>query len=65
MLSGEYADWRSIVAEEEARQATDYKLDFVLPMRDVYQAAALWGLRRFRQCAICLDQVASPDVRSG
>ena len=55
VLSGEYSIALE-VAEEQARQATDYKLDFVLPNACVYKAAALWGLRRFRQCAICLDQ---------
>jgi ATP/maltotriose-dependent transcriptional regulator MalT len=62
-LSGEYA--RALeVAEDEARQATIYRLDFVLPHAGVYKAAALWGLRRFRQCGICLDhaqRVMNPD----
>jgi DNA-binding NarL/FixJ family response regulator len=55
VISGEYATALT-VAEDEARQAIDYKLDFVLPHAGVYRAAALWGLRRFRQCVISLDE---------
>lgn len=55
VLAGEYANALD-VAEDELKQATDYKLDFVLPHASVYRAAALWGLRRFRQCAISLNQ---------
>ncbi len=55
-LSGEYAAALS-VADDEARQASEYKLDFVLSHAGVLTAAALWGLRRFRQCAIALDEL--------
>ena len=55
VLSGEYATALN-VAEDEARLASDYKLDFVLPHASVCKAAALWGLRRFRQCVLSLDQ---------
>ena len=54
-LAGEYANALK-VAEDEMQQATDYRLDFVLPHACIYTAAALWGLRRFRQCVIALDQ---------
>jgi ATP/maltotriose-dependent transcriptional regulator MalT len=63
-LAGEYGHALK-VAEDEIEQATNYKLEFVLPHACVYKAAALWGLRRFRQCVICLDQAqrlnADPD----
>jgi LuxR family transcriptional regulator, maltose regulon positive regulatory protein len=55
VLCGDYS--RALrLAEDEIKQATDYRLQFVLPHAHVYKAAALWGLRRFRQCVICLDQ---------
>jgi LuxR family maltose regulon positive regulatory protein len=55
VLCGDYA--RALqLADDEIQQATEYRLRFVLPHAHVYKAAALWGLRRFRQCAICLDQ---------
>jgi DNA-binding CsgD family transcriptional regulator len=56
VLSGEYTMALS-VAENEMRQASDYKLDFVLSHAGVCRAAALWGLRRFRHCATSLDQL--------
>jgi ATP/maltotriose-dependent transcriptional regulator MalT len=55
VMSGEYSAALN-VAEDEARQAIEYKLDFVLPPAGVITASALWGLRRFRQCVICLDE---------
>ncbi len=55
VLTGEYLQALT-VAEDEIQQATDYRLQFVLPHAHVYKSAALWGMRRFRQCAICLDQ---------
>jgi ATP/maltotriose-dependent transcriptional regulator MalT len=54
-LAGQYATALR-VAEDEARQAIEYKLDFVLPHASVITASALWGLRRFRQCVLCLDE---------
>ena len=49
VLCGDYA--RALqLADDEIEQATEYRLQFVLPHAHVYRAAALWGLRRFRQC---------------
>jgi LuxR family maltose regulon positive regulatory protein len=64
VLCGDYA--RALqLAEDEIEQATDYRLQFVLPHAHVYRAAALWGLRRFRQCVICLDQAQRMNTDTG
>jgi LuxR family maltose regulon positive regulatory protein len=64
VLAGEYGPALR-ASEEEIAQASVYRFDFVLPHAYVYKAAALWGLRRFRNCVTSLDQServnGSPD----
>ena len=56
---------RSTSPRMRARQASDYKLDFVLPHASVCKAAALWGLRRFKQCILSLDHAERLSADDG
>lgn len=66
VLTGQYAHALK-ASDDEIEQATDYRIAFVLPHAHLYKAAALWGLRRFRQCVMCLDQAqrSSTDPEDG
>ncbi len=64
VLSGEYATALN-VTEDEARLASDYKLDFVIPHASACKAAALWGLRRFKQSILSLDHAERLSADDG
>jgi DNA-binding CsgD family transcriptional regulator/tetratricopeptide (TPR) repeat protein len=66
VLAGRYEDALE-AADAELVHADEFRLKFVLPHAHVYRAGALWGLRRFRQCLITIDQAerATCDPRDG
>jgi ATP/maltotriose-dependent transcriptional regulator MalT len=56
VLSGEYAKAKE-TAQQELKLAKKYKLNFAVPHAELCRAAALWGLRRFRECIALLAAV--------
>jgi DNA-binding CsgD family transcriptional regulator len=66
VLSAQYEDALR-ATDDEIAHAEEYRLDFVLPHAYVYRAGALWGLRRFRQCLICVERAerVNRDPRDG
>jgi DNA-binding CsgD family transcriptional regulator len=66
VLAGRYEDALE-AADAELVHADEFRLKFVLPHAHVYRAGALWGLRRFRQCLITIDQAerTTCDPRDG
>ena len=56
VLAGRYSE-AAQVAEHELNLAEEYRLIFVRPHALLYQASALWGLRRFKRSMAMLDDV--------
>ncbi len=64
VMSGEYATALD-VAEDEARQASDYKLDFVLPHAGVLQGSGVVGVTPVQAVRELSRPVAAPQCAPG
>ncbi len=66
VLTANYAEAVEITAAEIS-EATKYRISFVLPHARFLRAAALWGLREFKQCLLLVGQAerAATQLKDG